>query len=361
MVALEGKKRAQAIAGVEDEEEQSQSQSQMSSEQKTTSTESQWWATSRYGVSYSPYRGDGNCKSQEELNNDFDRISLAYNLVRIYGVDCNQIALVKASVERRKQQHPLKRQQQQEQKQEQEQGEGEGEDQFRTAPPHPNGDMRMFAGIFDLSNLPNDVNTIIQTAAGDWSDFDTISIGNELVNDGKNTPAEVVNAVNTARTTLRAAGYQGPVVTVDTFNQMIDHPELCQASDYCAANCHAFFDNAQSAANAGKYVREQADKITAAANGNGNNQGQDRGGADDRNSFKRTVITESGWPYAGQSNGAAVPSRQNQRAAILSLMHEFPEGDLILFSAFDDKWKTDNAGTFGTEKYWGFMHDPKNS
>lgn len=293
-----------------------------STSHENTNSAFQW--PQRYGISYSAYRDNGTCKSQPEVDADLDRIPLAYNLVRIYGVDCNQVALLKSSLERRW-------------------------NQDRRPQNGNTNDMHMFAGIYDLSDLQGSLNTIIAAAAGDWSTFDTISIGNELVNTGQNSPADVVNAVNTARTTLRAAGYQGPVVTVDTFDQLIAYPELCQASDYCAANCHAFFDATQTAADAGKYVREQAEKVTAAAN-----SGQ---GRREQHPPKRTVITESGWPYAGQPNGAAIPSLQNQRTAILSLMSEFAGGDLILFSAFDDKWKTDNAATFGTEKYWGFLRN----
>jgi exo-beta-1,3-glucanase (GH17 family) len=318
---------APLLSDNEAEEQSSPSARTASSSQSTDIDSTSQWQQ-RYGISYAPYRENGTCKTQAEVDADFDRISPVYNLVRIYGVDCNQVALVKDSIERRRRQQPQQNQL---------------PPHVETPPSRSNrGDMRMFAGVFDLSDLQGSLNTIIAAAAGDWSAFDTISIGNELVNKGQNSPADVVNAVNIARTTLRAAGYRGPVVTVDTFNQMIKYPELCQASDYCAVNCHAFFDATQTAADAGKYVREQADKVASAANGNYNNN-------------KRTVITESGWPYAGQANGAAIPSRENQRTAILSLMHEFAQGDLILFSAFDDRWKTDNAGTFGTEKYWGFM------
>ncbi|KAL1962975.1 hypothetical protein VTN77DRAFT_8821 [Rasamsonia byssochlamydoides] len=252
----------------------------------------------KYGISYSPYRADSTCKSQEEVDSDFVKMT-EYPLVRIYGVDCDQVRTVTKAAKRH--------------------------------------NMTVFAGIFDLHNLDESLKTMIDSAQGDWSTFDTISIGNELVNKGQNVPSDVVNAVHSARDTLRAAGWQGPVVTVDTFNKLIQHPELCQASDYCAANCHAFFDSTITAAQAGPYVKEQAERVSAAAGG------------------KRTVITESGWPYAGQPNGAAVPSRENQRIAIESLKKGFPDGGIILFTAFDDKWKTDNRWTFSTEKFWGFL------
>jgi exo-beta-1,3-glucanase (GH17 family) len=203
--------------------------------------------------------------------------------------------------------------------------------------------MRVFAGIYDLTDFPNSLSAFREAAPTgpdgkkDWSTFHTIAIGNELVNGGTNKPAEVVRAVNQARSILRSQGYKGPVVTVDTFSVLLEHPELCDASDYCTANCHAFFDANQSPGGAGAYVLEQARSISAAANG------------------KRTMITESGWPHAGDANGGAVPSVENQRVAIESLRRNFGhrKDDLVLFTAFDDLWKDDNSFTFNAEKFWG--------
>jgi exo-beta-1,3-glucanase (GH17 family) len=255
----------------------------------------------KYGTSYSPYRADSTCKGQSEVDRDIHALR-EFGLVRIYGVDCDQARTVSHAV--RQHSH-----------------------------------MRVFAGIYDLSHIDGDLQTLIAAAAGDWAIFHTVSIGNELVNKGENTPAEVIGAVNGARQSLRAAGYDGPVVTVDTFNKLIEHPDLCAASDYCAANCHAFFDATQTAETAGPYVAEQARLVSQAVGGG-----------------KSTMITESGWPYAGVPNGKAIPSKENQELAIRSLEDSFPDGGLILFSAFDDRWKQDNAWTFATEKFWGFLH-----
>lgn len=255
-------------------------------------------AFNKFGIVYSPYNADSTCKSQDQVYADFQKF-IDYTVVRIYGVDCNQVTTVLNAAKRY--------------------------------------NMKIFAGIFDLTDLPGSLRTIIQAAKGDWSYFNTISIGNELINKGQNTPAQVIGAINSARQTLRAAGYTGPVVTVDTFNAMIQHPEICRASDYCAANCHAFFDAYMTPEQAGAYVKKQARLVSAAAGG------------------KKVVITESGWPHAGQANGKAVPSRENQQKAISSLKNSFPGGGIIMFSAFDDKWKKDNSWTFGTEKYWGFL------
>lgn len=257
----------------------------------------------RFGIAYSPYNADKSCKTQEQVNKDLDQLT-EYAFVRIYGTDCGQTT----TVARAAQQHH----------------------------------MQVFAGVYDLNNFPESLKAFNDAATlpdgqKDWSVFHTIAIGNELVNSGTAAPADVTRAVNEARTMLRKQGYQGPVVTVDTFSVLLQHPELCLASDYCAVNCHAFFDPSQVAHNAGPFVLEQAHAVSAAAGG------------------KRTMITESGWPHAGQSNGAAIPSPENQRVAVESIRRSFAhrKDDLVLFTAYDDLWKQDNRYTFNAERFWG--------
>ncbi|KAJ5659568.1 Cell surface mannoprotein MP65 [Penicillium longicatenatum] len=259
--------------------------------------------TRQFGISYSPYNADRSCKTQDQVNKDFDLLS-QYQFVRIYGTDCSQTTLV-----------------------------------ARAARLHK---MQVFAGIYDLTDFPTSLNAFKEAATTedgtqDWTVFHTIAVGNELVNGGRSTPAEVSGAITQARTWLRAQGYKGPVVTVDTFSVLLQHPELCLASDYCAANCHAFFDATQQPHNAGPYALEQMHAVSAAAGG------------------KHTIITESGWPHAGQANGDATPSPENQRVAVESLRRSFAHrgDDLVLFTAFDDLWKDDNRYTFNAERFWG--------
>lgn len=256
-----------------------------------------------FGISYSPYKADRTCKNQEEVNKDLDRVS-EYSFIRIYGTDCDQTRTVTNAARRH--------------------------------------NMRVFAGVYDLNDFPGSLDAFGDAVAGpdgkkDWSIFHTIAVGNELVNGGTNSASDVVTAVQKARSVLRAQGYTGPVVTVDTFSVLLDHPELCHVSDYCAANCHAFFDATQRPAGAGTYALDQARSISERAGG------------------KRTMITESGWPHAGDANGGAIPSVDNQQAAIASLRKSFDHRreDLVLFTAFDDLWKDDNMYTFNAEKFWG--------
>lgn len=217
-------------------------------------------------------------------------------MVRLYGVDCNQLSTVGSAAIAK--------------------------------------GMKIFAGVYDISQTASEIASIIAAFGSNWSNVHTVSVGNELINTGAASVPQVVAAIGTARGLLSAAGYSGPVVTVDTWDAIIANPALCQASDYAAANAHAFFTPTVVASGAGAYVLGCAQAVSQACGG------------------KNTMITESGWPSQGSANGVAVPSEANQQAAIASLKSTFSD-NLILFNAYNDLWKQNNAYTFGAEQYWG--------
>ena len=258
------------------------------------------------GVTYSPYNSDGSCKSAGQVLSDFQQLSGMYGLIRVYGTDCDQVNSVMAAA--------------------------------------GSINVQMMLGIFNLDDLDTQVSQLVQGVNnnGGWARVAAVSVGNELVNNGQATPAQVIGAVTSARQSLRAAGYQGPVVTVDTFVAVQKNPSLCDNSDFCAMNIHPFFDPNTNASNAGDFVTQQV-AITRQLLANPN---------------QRIVVTESGWPWQGSANGAAVPGKDNQAAAVDSIRTTYGSvnlADLILFTAFNDLWKTAAPGTFYAEQYWGMV------
>lgn len=251
------------------------------------------------GISYSPYNADNSCKSTEQVAKDFQAIR-GYSVVRLYGTDCNQIANVLAATR------------------------GTG--------------ISLFLGLYDITKIQDECQTLIDAVNGDWACVNAVSVGNELLNQGKASVGQVTAAIGQARDILKGAGYSGPVVTVDTMVAMKANPELCHASDFCAINCHAFFDGNVVAEGAGDFVQQWVDMIAEAANG------------------KTVIVTESGWPSQGEANNKAVPSKENQQAAIDSIRLKLGQ-NVILYNAFNDLWKIDRGDTFGAEKYWGIFGD----
>ncbi|KAH6677461.1 cell wall glucanase [Halenospora varia] len=258
---------------------------------------------SGFGFSYSPYNSDGTCKTQAQVTEDFNAIPSGYSIVRIYGTDCSQATTVLTAAKAK--------------------------------------GLKLFAGVYDITQVSSEVALIVKAANGDWSSFDTISIGNELVNSGSATAAQVVAAISTARSLLKTAGYTGSVVTVDTLVAARANPSLCDNSDYCAVNSHPFFDGGVAAADSGSFLTTQIPTLQAVLS----------------NKSQRVVITETGWPSQGSTNGKAVPSSENQSAAISSIKSAFTSSpsNVILFTTFNTMWKKNTAAQFNAEQYWGFL------
>lgn len=149
---------------------------------------------------------------------------------------------------------------------------------------------------------------------------------------------KVVDAISKAKSILRKAGYRGKITTVDTLVAARKYPAICAAGDACTVNCHPFFDGTVTAAGAGKFVSEQVATLA-----NVIAPGQE------------IIVTETGWPWKGNTNNAAVPSLSNQAAALDSIKSAFKsnKAGVVLFSMFNDHWKTSASGQFGAEQFWG--------
>jgi len=267
-----------------------------------------------YGIVYSPYQANRDCKTQDQVNSDFEQIMAyaaangeKYDFVRLYGADCNGPSMVLNVCEKY--------------------------------------DLKIFGGIYNVltddamaTELALLIKQVSDSGKG-WSRFNTISIGNEVVNMGQLAASAMAGKVSTARAVLNAAGYSGPMVAVDTAVAMIAHGKegLCGASDYVAVNAHPFFDGNVAAADSGEWLLHQMQELSTVCG-------------------KPVLITETGWPTQGSSNGKAVPSVQNQKAA-LSSMKSTVSSNVIWFTAFNDMWKENTAATFNAEQYWGMCNN----
>ncbi|KAF2658127.1 glycoside hydrolase family 17 protein [Lophiostoma macrostomum CBS 122681] len=257
------------------------------------------------GVTYDPYTSNG-CRSDQDVAQDFDKMK-QFGVIRIYGSGCNMIPLAVKNAKRL--------------------------------------NLKVLAGIWlTTRGSSDDIDQYIQTLfqavrdnGGSWDIIAGVSVENERVNDKDETASAVVDAVNRARSGLRKSGFNGPVAAVETVPAILGNPAVCQASDVVMANIHPFFDTHANAESAGQFVKDQVSQIKNQCGG------------------KRVIVTESGWPTAGDSHDNAVPSPANQKTAIDSLNAAF-SGDLFFFNAFDDAWKSDFQGSYNAETHWGILH-----
>lgn len=249
------------------------------------------------GITYTPYNSDGSCKSLSQVQSDLSKLE-DYPILRLYGTDCDQVANVLQA---------------------------------------KSDSQKLFLGVYYVDDISGGVQTISEAieAHGSWDDVVTVSIGNELVNDGEATTSQVGSYVEQGRSALKSAGYTGDVVSVDTFIAIINNPDLCQYSDYMAINAHAYFDKNTAAENAGTWLLEQIQRVYEACDGS-----------------KQIIVTESGWPSKGETYGVAVPSEDNQKAAVKNIA-DMCGDDTYVFTAFNDLWKSD--GAYGVEKWFGIL------
>lgn len=249
------------------------------------------------GICYDMINSQSQCKSRATISQEFSFLkSQGYGIIRVYDIGCPVGDFTAAAAQ--------------------------------------NG-LKLMVGLNAISNLNGDLSKLIGMVNGDWSTIDTVYIGNELVNNGAASAGQVAGAVTTARGILAGAGFNGNVITVDTFNVMQADSTVCSTSDYCAANAHAFFDPNTAAANAGQFVLNAYNSVLKANNG------------------KRVVITESGWPWQGSCNGKACPSYDNQKAAMNSIMTSFDAmpGSIYMFQAYNAGYK--QPGPQGVEQWFG--------
>jgi exo-beta-1,3-glucanase (GH17 family) len=131
----------------------------------------------------------------------------------------------------------------------------------------------------------------------------------------------MVTFIGAAKTQLRAAGFTGIISTVETVGTYQTYPELCACIESTIhANIHPYFNPGTSAGDAGSFVVSQR---TDLANLCG----------------KSVIISETGWPSGGPSNGAAVASPSDQAAAIASIKGATKDNGVTWFSWTNDNWK----------------------
>lgn len=254
------------------------------------------------GITYSPYTKLGLCKTASEVALDMELLS-AYSLIRLYLVDCLGIENVLSAI---------------------------------------GSSQKVYLGVWLIDNLSTDLLSLseqVLTGSRGWSAVHTVAIGNELVNSGSATVAQIQTAVTTARTWFKAnaADYSGYIVLVDTLAAMMANPLMCDISDYIAVNCHPYFSGVE-ALTSGTWLAAQIESLLSTC-GNG----------------KTILITESGWPSYGNTVGDAVPSKANQLAAIEGLGNVVGN-QVIMFTTYNDYWKT--PGSYNVEQSWGIYGDP---
>lgn len=251
-------------------------------------------------MTYTPYANDGSCKTAAEVSADISSIkNKGFTAVRLYATDCSGPQNVGNACK-------------------------------------DNG-LKIILGVYieasGLSPAWSQVDTLAAWGKGQWDMVEMVVVGNEAIFNGWTDAGSLAGFINKARTTLQAAGYNGPVTTSDTVASIQANADtLCPALDVVAANIHPFFNMDIDAAGAGAFVSSQLSLLAGLCGS------------------KAAYNLETGWPSAGDANGKAVPGFVEQKTAIASIAAA--AGSKSAFFSFEnDAWKS--PGSLGVEQFWG--------
>lgn len=180
----------------------------------------------------------------------------------------------------------------------------------------------------DLANNELELENAIKVAQA--GHVNILAVGNEVLLRGDLTEQQLIAYINRAKQALPnvEVGY------VDAYYEFEDHPNVVAACDLILANCYPFWEGC-SLEYSLLYMKDMYRRAVKAGNG------------------KRVIITETGWPSVGTTEGGAVPSTVNaMKYFINTYLWAEEEGiEVFYFSSFDETWKVADEGDVGA--FWG--------
>jgi len=216
--------------------------------------------------------------------------------------------------------------------------------------------VRSFSSTNGLENIPAAARALgLHVAAGAWISSDTAQntleinnliaaanaglvdiaiVGSEAILRNDVTVSQLIAYMNQVRQAVPASV---KVTTADVYGTFLANPSLVAASDVVFANFYPYWEGT-AIGNAACSLQQEYQQMQSAAGG------------------KQVWISETGWPSAGDSVGAAVPSPAS--AALYALQVFTWAGanniPLLYFEAFDENWKASTPeGPQGA--HWGIF------
>lgn len=285
---------------------EAQTQAETPTQEKQTEQTADANVNSPWGIVYSPYADNGDCKDQNTIFSDIEFIhSKGINHIRTYATDCNTLTAVLPKAKQL----------------------GMSVNQ---------GLWMSQDGVDSIDSQVSDLVTYIQQN-GD-SVFDFITIGNEAIIQGFASVNDLLAKIQSVKSTLQAAGYNGKVTTAEPPVSFDNNPSLCDGNspiDFVSINPHSYFNADIGASDAGSFVMGQKSLVESSCPN------------------KNVVITETGYPSQGNTNGQNVPSAANQQIAIKSIL-DLSGGDVTILTTYNDFWK--QPGPYGIEQFFGAIN-----
>ncbi len=159
--------------------------------------------------------------------------------------------------------------------------------------------------------------------------IDRIIVGNETIEHGGLTPAQIIAAIRRVRTEFPGM----KVGTAENWSIWLAHPELTKEVDFIGLHLLPYWDGVAEK-DAVAYAMKRYGEIAAAF------------------PEKPIIIGETGWPSMGETRQAAVPSLAAQADYVRAFAARAKDLDYFIVEAFDQPWK---ASSFESSvgPHWG--------
>jgi len=180
----------------------------------------------------------------------------------------------------------------------------------------------------DLAANELEISNVIASARA--KEADLLIVGSEVLL--RNDLSEVALLDYISRVKQAVPGMQ--VTYADVYSELLAHPKVLEAVDVVLANFFPYWESVQvGSAVAG--IHRQYSNVVAASNG------------------KEVMVSETGWPSAGDVQGNAIPSLENAARFFLNFVSwaEAEGVHYFYFEAFDEAWKAAYEGPQGA--HWG--------
>ena len=161
--------------------------------------------------------------------------------------------------------------------------------------------------------------------------IDIAAVGNEVLYRNDLTLEQLLGYIKRVKEALPnvSVGY------VDAYYEFSKHPALVEISDVILSNCYPYWESC-TIDDSLDHMQQMFHQATDAAG-----------------KRKKVIITETGWPSQGGSEGGPVASEENAMKYFINtqLWSEKENVAIFYFSSFDESWKVGAEGDVGA--YWG--------
>jgi exo-beta-1,3-glucanase (GH17 family) len=180
----------------------------------------------------------------------------------------------------------------------------------------------------DEAKNEEEIERLIELARAGFVDI--AAVGNEVMYRKEMEESELIAYINRVKEAIPEV----PVGYVDAYYEFTNRPNITEACDVILANCYPYWEGCHSDYSL-LYMKQMYYQAKQAAPG------------------KKVIITETGWPSAGDSLGAAEPGYENALKYFINAQSwsQKEEIEMFYFSAFDEAWKVGAEGSVGA--FWG--------